>query len=257
MYKILHLEKSDLIKAIVKETLSGLYAKYIPVNSTKEGLEILKETEVNLIITSLSVDNSIKDFIEKINKTINKDTPIFVVSGSDLGEKRKEILNLGVTDYIPKAKLKDELVKHIEVMMNQSLVDEVLKESKVAIVDDSKFDGEYIKNILTNYGIKDVTLFSSGSELFENGQEYDVFLVDMVLENEFGKNIVMKIRRNNVNSTIIAISSLDNSKTLASVLNAGANDYVVKPFINEVLIARLKSHARTRAILKRIMELFE
>lgn len=48
-----------------------------------------------------------------------------------------------------------------------------------------------------------------------------IYLVYSILKNEFGKELVRKLRVNNIESIIIVVTGLDNTKILASILDVG------------------------------------
>ncbi|NMM65259.1 response regulator [Clostridium sp. P21] len=256
MYTILHLEQSGFIKKLVKNILLENGFNCISVDTADEAYETLHNLngEVDLIITSLLLeDTSIEQFMKTINGSdVNRNIPVFVVTGNELENTKKRILNLGVSDYITKNNLGEELLKHIKYIVKEDELLTCLKEAKIACIDDSHFDRAIMKDILTKYDIKNVDFYSSGKDLTEYNKRYDLYLVDIVLENEFGKNIIIRLRRDNINSSIIITSSLTNTKTVASMLNAGANDYIRKPLQEDIFMAKLKSNMRTYALMKQL-----
>lgn len=255
MYNILHLEKSDFIKKIVKHTLLENGFNCISVDNSSEVYNILanKDQHVDLIITSLLIPgDTIENFMKTINNTLKVDIPVFVVTGNEIEDNKKRILNLGVSDYITKDCLADELLKHIQYVLTDDELMKCLQESKIAVVDDSTLDQSIMKDILAEYGIFNVDLYNSGFALADSKKNYDLYLIDLVLEKEFGKNIILRLRRANIDSSIVVVSSITNNKTLASMLNAGANDYIRKPIQKDIFIAKLKSNIRTYSLIKKI-----
>ncbi|SES09833.1 response regulator transcription factor [Psychrobacillus sp. OK032] len=75
--------------------------------------------------------------------------------------------------------------------------------------------------------------------------EYDLMLIDVMLPNLNGLEICRRIRRRK-ETPIILITARDAIIDRVSGLEAGADDYVVKPFAIEELLARI------RAILRRV-----
>lgn len=256
MYSILHLEQSGFIKNIVKDILLRNGFNYISAHTAEEAYDILKNStnsnEINLIITSLLIpDEGIENFIEKVNVFNKKHIPIFVVTGNELNQDKKKILDLGVSDYITKDSLSDELLKHIQFIIKEDELMNSLREAKIALLDDSNFDCRIAKDILDKYQIKNVDYYSTGRDLMDSNITYDLYLIDIVLEKEFGRDIIFKLRRNNIDCSIIILSSLTNTKTLASMLNAGANDYISKPIDEDIFIAKLKSNIRTYSLIRK------
>lgn len=252
MYSILHLEPSELIRKMVGDHLVEKGFDYIPVNTAQDAYNILQRLPINLIVTSMLIpDETIENFLRKVNEGMNSHTPVFVVTSTSLGEDKKGIINLGISDYISKDNLLQEIIKHIEVVSQEDILMKYLRDFQIAVIDDVKFDREIIKSILDKYEINKVDYYDSGEKLLEKEKVYDLYLVDAVLKDEFGKNVVMQIRRNNLDASIVIVSSLTNPKTLASLLHAGANDYITKPIDEDIFIAKLKSHVRFHVLLKK------
>lgn len=55
-----------------------------------------------------------------------------------------------------------------------------------------------------------------------------------------GLEILKKLRAENINSYIIVISAKDSIKERVATLNSGSDDYLVKPFSMDELIARIR-----------------
>jgi len=256
MYKVLHLEKSDFFKKAMMDIVSEKGFKYISVETTKEALEEIKDNNISLIVTSiLGSGENIEEFILYVNSSKYKNIPIIVVTGSSLDEDKKELINLGVSDYILKDDFLNEFAKHLDAIFQENTCIDALKNAKIAIIDDSKFDLFRHRDIITNYGINNVDFYLSGKELSDSGKKYDIYIVDVVLKNEFGKNLILSIRRNNIDASIIAVSSLDNHKLISSILDAGANHYIIKPLDPQLYISELKSNARVLVLRNKIKEL--
>ncbi len=256
MYTILHLEQSVFIKKVVRNILLQNGFNCISVDTAEEAYTTLKNSsqKIDFIITSLLIkDLSIEDFMKNINTShSSKDIPVFVVTGSEVEETKKRVLNLGISDYITKTNLTDELLKHIQYVIKDDELLNNLRQAKIASVDDSDFDSFLIKDILAKYNVTNVDFYPSGKALMESNKSYDLYLIDIVLEKEYGKNVILRLRRDNIDASIIVTSSLTNTKTLASMLTAGANDYITKPIQEDIFMAKLKSNMRTYTLIKNL-----
>ena len=87
---------------------------------------------------------------------------------------------------------------------------------------------------------------ANGSEALERAkQEYfDVIILDVGLPDIDGREVCKLMRRNGVRSPIIMLTGADTDADTILGLEAGANDYVTKPFRLGVLLARLRTHIR-------------
>ena len=95
-------------------------------------------------------------------------------------------------------------------------------------------------------------IFESEKDLFESITHYDVYLVDLVLKDSTGDKVIQKLREDDTAGVVIAISGIDNIKTISRVLSIGADDYITKPFNYDLFIARLKTNIRNYLSMREI-----
>ena len=75
-------------------------------------------------------------------------------------------------------------------------------------------------------------------------QYYDIILVDARLPDIDGTIACTAMRQNGIKSPIVMLSEIDTDEATILALDAGANDYVIKPFRVNVLMARLRARIR-------------
>ncbi len=90
------------------------------------------------------------------------------------------------------------------------------------------------------------TATGSGSEALKLAKSdyFDVIILDVGLPDIDGREVCRSMRRNGVKSPIIMLTSANTDSDAILGLDAGANDYVTKPFRMGVLLARLRAHIR-------------
>ena len=76
------------------------------------------------------------------------------------------------------------------------------------------------------------------------GKVYDIILLDVGLPDSDGRDVCRQMRAKGVRSPIIMLTAADSEDDTITGLEAGANDYVTKPFRMAVLLARLRAHLR-------------
>ncbi|WP_243063975.1 response regulator transcription factor [Humibacter sp. RRB41] len=76
------------------------------------------------------------------------------------------------------------------------------------------------------------------------GQRYDVMVVDRRLPGFDGIDLVRAARRARITTPILLLTALDAPRDRVGGLDAGANDYLVKPFDFDELLARLRALRR-------------
>lgn len=91
----------------------------------------------------------------------------------------------------------------------------------------------------------DVCLTGSEGEERAAGQEYDVIVLDIMLPDGDGVEICRNLRRRKVATPLIMLTALGSTEDKVNGLDAGADDFLPKPFKFEELVARI------RAILRR------
>jgi DNA-binding response OmpR family regulator len=84
---------------------------------------------------------------------------------------------------------------------------------------------------------------AAGLEATKNAH-FDMILLDVGLPDMDGRDVCRLMRRNGVKSPIIMLTAQDGDADTILGLDAGANDYVTKPFKIAVLLARMRAHLR-------------
>lgn len=91
-----------------------------------------------------------------------------------------------------------------------------------------------------------VDIFCDGEEGLESALTniYDLIILDVMLPNINGFEILRKIREKNIKSKVIMLTAKTQLEDKLTGLNQGANDYVTKPFHIDELVARVNVQLR-------------
>jgi DNA-binding response OmpR family regulator len=81
-------------------------------------------------------------------------------------------------------------------------------------------------------------------KLLSENDVYDVIILDIMLPGMTGLEILRSIREAGKNVPILLLTAKDDTKDKVNGLNMGADDYLVKPFVTEELIARVRALGR-------------
>jgi DNA-binding response OmpR family regulator len=84
----------------------------------------------------------------------------------------------------------------------------------------------------------------SGAEIAESTQGIDAVILDVGLPDMSGLDVARRIRRTNAELAILMLTARDTVGDRVNGLDAGADDYLVKPFAYEELAARLRALSR-------------
>ncbi|HWL29616.1 MAG TPA: response regulator transcription factor [Burkholderiaceae bacterium] len=79
------------------------------------------------------------------------------------------------------------------------------------------------------------------------GQSYDLLLLDLNLPGRSGLDILRQLRADNQQVPVLILTALDGVEDRVAGLDAGADDYVTKPFELAELAARVRAFGRRRA----------
>ena len=115
---------------------------------------------------------------------------------------------------------------------------------KVLAIDDDIAMTELLIILLQshNFEIKTANNGPDGIELIREIKP-DIILLDLMMPSMDGWEICKNIRSFST-IPIIIISALNNPDIVASALDAGADDFLIKPIPNNILVAHVKSLAR-------------
>ena len=85
---------------------------------------------------------------------------------------------------------------------------------------------------------------------YATGNEYDVIILDLMLPGMGGLDILKEIRRRGKKPHILILTAKDTVEDRVTGLDLGADDYLVKPFAFEELLARIRALLRRGYRLK-------
>jgi two-component system cell cycle response regulator len=256
MLKILHLEESRFIKKKMGDIVEGTGHFYYPAQTPAEAIELLKHETIDIIITALEFEAaSGEDFIKTINHSKYKNIPIIVLTSTDTMEMREHLFSLGVVDYLVKTEVEDSLLRsYFSAFRQMKVFSHDVKDVSVVVLDDSELSLSLIKQIFELADFKDITYYSNPHDLLNDKKEYDVYIIDLILPDISGEELLLKIRHRHPKSIIIIMSSVTNYKTISTTLLIGADDYIMKPFDANIFMARLKVQIKYYLMIRNLEE---
>ncbi|GGZ58929.1 response regulator transcription factor [Paraglaciecola chathamensis] len=119
---------------------------------------------------------------------------------------------------------------------------------RILIVEDDSRLLTQLDTLLQTNGYS-VDLADDGAKaLFLLGEHpYDLAIIDIGLPVMDGFEVIQKARKNSVTCPILILTARDRWQEKVEGLDAGADDYLTKPFQNEELLARVKALIRRSA----------
>ncbi len=251
---ILHADNLSLDKEIINEILEDGTVVYKRFCLVDEIISFLAENKISLLVIGEKLDDGTGlELINSINNSTHHRVPIIYLVDNKDNYHLEHYATIGVKDCILRSNLSIyKLKSYLKLLDVQNKVTLGMSSLSVAIVDDSKLSLKVAESILKEEKITNITLFDDPITLLKDYKYFDLFLVDIVMPGISGDKLVSMIRKISPKSIIIAMSTVDNVKTISNVLGGGADDYVIKPLTNVELIARIKTNYRSFMLLKEL-----
>lgn len=115
-------------------------------------------------------------------------------------------------------------------------------EGKILFVDDDKDLCEVVKDVLSEaqYNITCVSCPAHALELIKH-EEFSIVFTDLVMENMNGQDLCKSIAQYKPNIPVIIITGYGSIEAAYNAIQAGAHDFLTKPFALEDLIQSIES----------------
>ncbi len=115
----------------------------------------------------------------------------------------------------------------------------------ILIVEDDNDISQMLKELLEQNGYETAQAFSGTEALFYIEKELPMALIlDLMLPGMSGEQLLAKIKQEHPEVAVIISSAKEDIKIRVELLRAGADDYIVKPFDVDELLARLEAVLR-------------
>lgn len=128
---------------------------------------------------------------------------------------------------------------------------------KILVVEDDKKIAHLLELELSHEG-HEVKVVHDGYDALIEVEDYkpDVVLLDILLPSLSGKEVAKRLRERYPDLGIIMLTALGDVKDKVEAFNLGADDYVVKPFSIEELLARIQAVSRRKEKKEEVISKF-
>jgi DNA-binding response OmpR family regulator len=116
---------------------------------------------------------------------------------------------------------------------------------KILIVEDEKSLANALAHILKkqNYSV-DISYEGLDGQYQAETGVYDIIILDRMLPGREGMDILKALRDEDIHTPVLMLTAKDSIQNRVEGLDAGADDYLIKPFSKEELLARLRALSR-------------
>lgn len=269
--KILVVDDSSTFRRIAREELEKGGFEVLEAKDGLEALDVIRSTPVDMVTLDVEMPNlngydtckqlRSDEFSALIPRKDESVLPVIFITSNDTLQEREKGFHAGAGDFITKPFLPGELLSSINRILNP---ENRFQGLKALVVDDSSTTRHIVKQSLHKQGM---TVFEA-----ENGQEaldllvsklneIDIIITDFFMPVMDGKEFCMQVRTqlNQKEIPILFLSTLSEQSYILNLFKAGASDYLIKPFTQEELLARMQVHLSNRLLNKeltsKVMEL--
>lgn len=252
--RIMLVDGSSVTRAMLTKTLREEIpnVEISTCESGSETLKRLKESHYDLLTTALMLPDI--DGLALCRHIRQSDDyhylPVIVVSGDADSRLLREGFEAGVTDYFDKSKGYKAFGAfiHAFIQRHAGLAGQIL------FVEDSATAAAVTGKILEKHGLKVLQVKTAEEAMsylaaMEENQDpipFDMVITDFFLQgNMTGGDLLYAIRvtlhLSQQELPILVLTSNSEEQTQVEVFHAGANDFVPKPILEEILLARVRS----------------
>jgi len=131
---------------------------------------------------------------------------------------------------------------------------------KIVIIEDEQEISELIQSQISSFGFTNVAFYDGKKALdyiqSPEAKNIQLFILDRMLPSVSGLEICKFIRLYNStkNTPILMLTALSTPEQIIEGLDAGADDYMTKPFDHSILLARVRSLLRRRQNTQQVQE---
>ena len=252
--RILLVDGSSVTRALLTKTLLEElpHVEVTAVETSKEAQQKLAETHFDLLSTALVLPDM--DGLALCRKLRQSNEfnylPVIVVSGDADTRLLREGFAAGVTDYFDKSKGYKAFGSFVKsfIQRHSGMVGQVL------FVEDSATAAAVTCKILEQHGLKvlhvnnaeEAMSYIAGTKDDDARIPIDLVITDFYLEGNmtggdllYATRVTLHISQQEL--PLLVLTGNDDHKTQVEVFHAGANDFVTKPIIEEILIARVRA----------------
>jgi len=264
---ILVVDDSTTMRNVIKKILEPVGYSVLEAKNGIEALTMaLADSPPDLI--TLDVDMPKMDGFSACRKILNdyhenglsltkeKRPHIVFVTANDNVESRRQGFEAGAADFIAKPFHEEEVLATVERILSPPANEESMT---ALVVDDSALARDILVQNISREGWTAIEAENGckALEIIKHEKErIDIVITDLVMPEMDGITLCKTIRNDLQlkDLPILFLTSVADQQQLLKVFQAGATDYLVKPFFQEELLARLRVHIEKSMLIHQLRD---
>jgi len=128
------------------------------------------------------------------------------------------------------------------------MINATVSRMKILVVEDEERVAHFIQKGLKEEGhAVDVSYDGEDGEFLAEVNDYDLIILDLMLPKKNGLIVCRELRAGGVATPVLMLTARDSVEDKVRGLDAGADDYLAKPFAFEELLARVRALLRRQS----------
>ncbi len=253
---LLVVDDSPVARSLISRELSSTWSHIHMAANGGEALEKAKAIKPDII--TMDVEMPVMDGLETCRRLkedpFTQDIPVIFITARNTPEFREKGFEAGGVEYFTKPFMPGYLAAFIKMMLEAK---KIHKTGNILVVDDSRTTRHILKYFFAKNGYN---VYSA-----ENGVEavsvmektgMDIVVTDCYMPKMDGFALTHKMRKDDAHRQIpvIMLTASGNKSDVLKGLAAGANDFLLKPFDESELLARVTSHLKAKRLFDQLEE---
>jgi DNA-binding response OmpR family regulator/two-component sensor histidine kinase len=254
--KILVVEDSDMIRQIMVRELKKHGYTVFQAASGEDGLDLARKEMPDLVTMDIILPgiDGYETCARLRNDPDTHDIPVVIISKCNTLEERVKGFEAGAVEYFVKPFAPNQLAGYVNMLFETK---KARRKEKIVVIEDNATTRHIVKHILAKQGIHVIAAHDGeeGMEIIKRTMP-DMVLTDLYMPGIDGFEVLRRLRKSRETRHIpcILLTGSREREDVIKGLASGANDYIVKPFDEEELLARVINLLTSKKLLDELRE---
>ncbi|MBF0274135.1 MAG: response regulator [Nitrospinae bacterium] len=255
--RILIVDDSHLVRLSIAQELQQSGYQILTATNGEEAVEIalLEKPDLITMDINMPVMNGYEACHAIKSNHITKNIPIIILTSNNTQQEREKGFAVGAIEYFTKPFTKGYLRNYINHLLTSS---GKTREEKLLVADDSLICRNIFSAVFNKYGYQHEMVDNGQAviDYLEKGYTPSTILLDYQMPIMDGLEAckILKQDERYRNIPIIIVTGSSEKDDVLKALKIGADDYLIKPFDGDELIARIETHIRNFTLLEKLKQ---